>query len=118
MLETAERKPDSYDRYVDDCLVVWMHGYARLQEFIVHCNSQHPNIRFTWECTAGGDPVNYMDLKINIDSDNKLTQELFLKPSDSGVSLNFESCVPRHQKTSVATQHFRRAAALSSNLTA
>ena len=118
MLETAERKPDSYDRYVDDCLVVWTHGYARLQEFIGHCNNQHPNIRFTWECTAGGDPVNYMDLKINIDSDNKLTHELFQKPSDSGVSLNFESCVPRHQKTSVATQHFRRAAALSSNPTA
>ena len=58
-----------------------------------------------------------MNLKISIVSDNKLTHELSQKPSDSGVSLNLEleSCVPRHPKTSVATQHFRRAVALSSN---
>ena len=30
MLETAERELDSYDRYVDDCLMVWTHEYARL----------------------------------------------------------------------------------------
>ena len=78
--------------------------------------SSNAIIRAVKKCCV--DPVNYMDLKINIDSDNKLTHELFLKPSDGGVSLNFESCVPRHQKTSVATQHFRRAAALSSNPTA
>ena len=118
MLVTATRKPQSYDRYVDDCLVVWTHGHAHLQEFIAHCNNQHPNIRFTWDCTAGGDSVNYMDLKISHDLDNGLVYELFQKPSDSGVSLNFESCVPRHQKSSVATQHFRRAVALSSNPTA
>ena len=126
MLVTAARKPQSYDRYayVDDCLVVWTHGHghghghAHLREFIAHCNNQHPNIRFTWDCTAGGDSVNYMDLKISIDLDNELVYELFQKPSDSGVSLNFEPCVPRHQKPSVATQHFRRAVALSSNPTA
>ena len=65
--------------------------------------------------TAGGDSVNYMDLMI---LDNRLVNELFQKPSDSGVSLNFESCVPRHQKSSVATHYFRRAVALSSNPTA
>ena len=63
------------------------------------CTSSHPlfqrnNIRFTWECTAGWDPVNYMDLKISIDSDNKLTHELFQKPSDSGVNLNLSRVSP------------------------
>ena len=98
--------------------MAWTHGHAHLREFIANCNNQHPNIRFTWDSTAGGDSVNYMDWKISFDLDNRLVYELFQKPSDSGVSLNFDSCVPRHQKSSVATHYFRRAVALSSNPTA
>ena len=117
MLQTAELKPESYDRYVDDCLMVWTHGEANLLGFIDHCNKQHPSIRFTWESTAGGQPVSFMDLSISIKS-NGLVYELYQKPSDSGVNLNFTSCVPEHVKTAVATQQFRRAEAISSNATA
>ena len=47
--------------------------------------------------------------------DNQLEYELFQKPSDSGVNLNFESSIPRHVKESVAALQFRRATTLSSN---
>lgn len=118
MIRTSELKPESYDRYVDDCLMVWQHGEANLLKFIDHCNQQHPDIRFTWESTANKNPVSFMDLMISIGADQRLEYELYQKPSDSGVNLNFESCIPKHVKLSVATQQFRRAERLSSSLAA
>ena len=115
MLATAEKKPEFYDRYVDDCLMAWLHGEENLKEFIKHCNNQHPHIKFTWNHSLSGKPVDFMDLAITINEELQLEYELFQKPSDSGVGLNFNSSVPTSQKLSVATQHFRRAASLSSS---
>ena len=41
-------KRASYDRYVDECLMVWNHGETELTRFLKHCIQQHPNIQFTW----------------------------------------------------------------------
>ena len=117
MLRTAKHKPESYDRYVDDGLMVWLHGEAKLVEFMDHCNHQNPNIRFTWDSTAQGNPVNFMDLQLTINQNNQLEYGLYQKPSNSGVNLNFNSCIPQQVKISVASQQFRRAETLSSNLT-
>ena len=117
MLESAIFKPETYDRYVDDCLMIWCHGEAELLRFMEHCNSQHRSIRFTWETSLERRPVSYMDTAIEINSHNFLEFELFQKPSDSGVNLNFQSCIPQHVKRSVATQQFHRARTLSSNPT-
>ena len=54
-------------------------------------------------------------MKISVEENNCLDYELFWKPSDGGVNLNFESCVQRYVKESVAEQQFRRAKALSSS---
>ena len=43
-------------------------------------------------------------LLIKVEENNRLEYELFQKPSDSGVSLDIGSCVPRHVKDSVAKQ--------------
>ena len=115
MLQRAELRPESYDRYVDDCIMVWKHGEANLQRFVDHCNQQHPSICFTWESTAQGNPVSYMDLKLSLEGDNQLVYELYQKPTDSGVNLNFESGVPQNVKMSVAVQQFLRANTLSSS---
>ena len=47
LLATAVQQPKFYDRYVDDIIMGWMHGKGALTEFVDHCNSQHPSIRFT-----------------------------------------------------------------------
>ena len=73
--------------------MVLTNGHVRLREFIDRWNNKHPNIRFTWDCTAEGDPV-IRDLKIIIDFNNMLVYELFQKPSESNVSLKSESCPP------------------------
>ena len=59
-----------------------------------------------------------MDMAITITSNFQLEYELYQKPSDSGVNLNFASFIPRHVKTSVARQQFRRAIELSSDIKA
>ena len=115
MLTTARKSPEFFNRYVDDCLMAWTHGEEELLEFLRHSNSQHPNIRFTWEYSSQGRSVNYMDMSIKVTEEQQLEYGLYQKPSDSGVNLNFESAIPENLKMSVATQQFRRAANLSSN---
>ena len=116
MLSTAEKKPQFYKRYVDDCLLAWLHGEEALRKFIEHCNAQHVCINFTSVQTKknNGYTVPFMDMSITI-KDCKLDYELYRKPTDSGVNLNFNSAVPLTTKMSVATQQFRRAALLSSS---
>ena len=115
MLQTAERRPEFYYRFVDDCLLAWTHGKENLEKFLKHCNEQHPSIRFTWETSLGTSDVNYMDMRVRVQDDWQIEIELYQKPSESGVNLNFYSAIPKATKESVATQQFRRAISLSSN---
>ena len=115
MLQSSSLKPEVYHRFVDDCLMIWCHGETELLHFIDHCNAQHPTIHFTWESSLQEKHVSYMDMALSISSDEQLEYELFQKPSDSGVNMHFNSCVPRFMKMSVVQQQFRRATALSSN---
>ena len=114
MLRTAIRQPEFFVRYVDDCLMAWLHGEEELERFLSHCNEQHPNIRFTWE-TSCKTPVSFMDMSISIGTGGIIEYQLYQKPADSGVSLNYLSAIPMSVKMGVATQQFRRALALSSD---
>ena len=46
-------KPRLYCRYMDDCILVWLHGMAALMKFIEFMNSRHPDINSNTciECT-------------------------------------------------------------------
>ena len=61
MLRTTKDKPESYERCVDDGLVVWPHGKTRLVEFMDHCNHPTPNIGCTWDSSTEGNSVKVMD---------------------------------------------------------
>ena len=63
---------------------------------------------------TNGTPVSFMDLSVII-RENRLIHELYRKPSDSGVNLNFDSQIPNGVKMAVATEQFRRANELSSS---
>ena len=114
MLRTAEKQPEFFDRYVDDCLMAWIHGQEELERFLNHCNEQHPSIKFTWETSAHGSLVNFMDMSVSITPDGTIDYQLYQKQSDSGVNLNYDSAIPMNVKMAVATQQFRRALSLSS----
>ena len=72
IIRTSELRPESYDRYVDDCLMVWQHVEENLLKIIGPCNHQHTNIPFTWESTASKKPVSFMGLMIRIGADQRL----------------------------------------------
>ena len=80
MLQTAERRPEFYYRYVDDCLLAWTHGKENLDKLIKHCNEQHPSIRLTWETSLGTSDVNYMDMRVRVRDDWQIGIELYQKP--------------------------------------
>ena len=103
-------KPEVYRRYIDDCLVVWIHGLTKLLEFVDFLNSRHPNIKFTIEHTEQNEnhQVSYLDLQVGVD-EGRIDWELFIKPSHSGVHLSFDSALPIQVKMSVAVEQFRRA---------
>jgi hypothetical protein len=60
-LDTADRKPAKWLRYVDDTFVVWPHEPVRLQQFIHHVNSHKPKIKFTKEVEAN-DILSFLDV--------------------------------------------------------
>ena len=109
-IASAPFKPRLYKRYIDDCLVVWLHGLERLLEFVEFMNSRHPNIKFTIEHTEQNEEqsVSYLDMSVSVDK-GFLSWELFMKPSHSGVHLSYDSALPVEVKRSVALEQFRRA---------
>ena len=66
MLQTAPNKLASYDRYVEDCLLLWTHSETKLIRLIDHCSQKHASISFTGESTVSTGSVSFMDLTINI----------------------------------------------------
>ena len=80
-------KPCLYRRYIDDCILVWLHGVRKLVEFVSFMNNRHPD---------------------SVQSD-VLQTELFVKPSHSGLNLSYMSSLPMDVKKSVAWEQFRRA---------
>ena len=98
-------KPRLYRRYIDDCILVWLHGRRKLVEFVSFMNNRHPDIKFTVECThdANSHTISYLDLSISVQS-GVLQTELFVKPSHSGVHLSYMSSLPMDVKKSVARQ--------------
>ena len=48
-LNSAQKKPSCWYRYVDDTFVIWSHGREELDEFLKYLNSIHPKIQFTME---------------------------------------------------------------------
>ena len=93
MVETAERHHVHDPMSAATWMTVWWYGHMDMR---VSKSSLSTALR---DCTARGDPVTaYTNMKIAIDLNNRLVYEPFQKLSDSGVSLNFESSVPQHQK--------------------
>ncbi|XP_065194972.1 uncharacterized protein LOC135826269 [Sycon ciliatum] len=108
-LSTATVKPDLYKRYIDDCILLWRHGWKGLTALLDHFNGQHTTIKFTMEHSVNEtQSVNFLDLALSVRG-NSIEWELYVKPSHNGVHLSYESCLPWSCKRAVATNQFSRA---------
>ena len=97
-LENEDFKPYCWKRYIDDIFFVWTHGWEKLNIFLVNLNNANPNIKFTHD--ASEDQVNFLDITVAL-KENKITTNLYCKPTDCHQYLHYDSCHPDHSKRSI-----------------
>ena len=97
-LNTQEYLPLVWYRYIDDIFFIWTHGEEKLKFFLDDLNKYHPNINFTHE--SNKECINFLDLKVSL-LDNKLSTDLYIKPTDRHQYLHYSSSHPDHTKKSI-----------------
>lgn len=107
-LSTQKIKPLLYKRFLDDIFIIWTDTQENLINFIESFNKAHPDITFTY--TYSRTEINFLDVHVKV-KDGSLTSNVYKKPTDRQQYLHFDSCHPRHCKTSIPysqAHRFRR----------
>ena len=86
-----EFRPIKYNRYVDDCFLVFK-CKSHTDKFLEYLNNKHRNISFTVE-QEQNKQLPFLDIMITRDGDSLVT-DVYRKPTYTGLGLNFYSFVP------------------------
>ncbi|XP_072020239.1 uncharacterized protein [Amphiura filiformis] len=97
-LSVATKKPLIWLRYIDDVFLIWTHGEEELDNFIAHCNTRHPTIKFTAERSCNS--ISFLDVMVGLQN-GFLETDLYSKPTDTHQCLLWSSCHPKHTKQSL-----------------
>ena len=97
-LQTRNRIPLMWCRYIDDVLAIWTHGVPCLDPFLQELNSYHTTIKFTADWLAK--EVAFLDTRVYV-KNGKLETDLLIKPTNKHRYLHTKSCYPEHCKTSI-----------------
>ena len=97
-----------YCRYVDDTLVLVKEDQS--DKILKAFNSFHSNLRFTAEKFENED-VHFLDLKIM----NNGEINIYVKDTNSGLCINYDSHEPWYTKTAWIRALYRRAHKICSN---
>ena len=103
---TYPKQPLFWKRYLDNCVLVWLHGEEELQKFLAHLNACHPTIKFTMEWSL--DKINFLDTTLHKDHDGTLWTDLYCKSTDSHSYLHYTSAHLSHCKCSLPFSQFLR----------
>ena len=87
--------PEFFKRFIDHMhlLMVWLNGEELLLCFFDHVNRAHSSISFTM---AYGGSVHYLDAALTIVDDDRISSDLYTKPTDSHQYLLPSSNRPPH----------------------
>ncbi|XP_046406336.1 uncharacterized protein LOC124171238 [Ischnura elegans] len=107
-IETYQKKPKLWLRYVDDTFVVWPHGAEELDKSLCHLNQQHPRIQFTTEKEEDG-KLAFLDVLVKRKGDGRLGHAVYRKPTHTDRYLMATSHHHPAQKASVVSSLFHRA---------
>lgn len=91
-------KPLYYRRFLDDIFIIWNHDEGSLQQFIWDFNELHPSIKFTHSISKTS--INFLDVTVSVKNE-RLSTNLYRKPTDQQMYLHFNSSHPRHCKTGI-----------------
>ena len=98
ILQTVDKTPTVWWRYIDDIFAIWPHGEECLEQFIHTINNIHSTIKFTAEWS--NESVTFLDVNIFL-KDGHIVTDLFTKPTDTHQYLHQRSCHPSHQKSTI-----------------
>ena len=87
----------NWKRFLDDCIILWNSNIS-LEDFQNDLNELDSNIKFTMERSKSNLP--FLDVMIKIHG-NKITTDVYSKPTDTHMYLNFNSCHPKHIKINI-----------------
>ena len=110
-LETENKLPTFYKRYVDDTLSV-MPDLTAASEFLTTLNESHPSINFTMELEENG-KLPFLGMNV-IRNGCRLDTTVYRKPTDTGLLLHYHSHVDARYKRSLLNTMLNRAFKLSS----
>ena len=102
----------NWKRFLDDCFILWTKSKQDLLDFEKMINSLHPDIRFTSECSDIQLP--FLDVLVKKEG-SKLETDIYYKPTDSKLYLLFNSCHPKHTRTSIPYSLARRIRSIVTN---
>ena len=100
--------PHLWKRYVDDCFGTLTGNLQDVDKLFEYVNSLNPSIQFTHE--ASRESVDFLDMTLRLDTGNReIAYELFVKPSNKGIFLNYTSAHPMSMIRNTAKGEVRRA---------
>jgi hypothetical protein len=88
-----DSKLEGYFRYVDDILIIYKDNTTNIGKFLSLFNNINPEVTFTVEQKKKDNRLNLLDITITKDA-NKLTYEIYRKPTTSDTIIPKESCHP------------------------
>jgi len=117
ILESTQKKPKYYRRYIDDILMIWEYSEEDLDRFIESMNSFHHSIKFTVEKSL--EKVTFLDINILKDetflSTNKLSVETHIKKTNKLAYVHRSSYHPTSTGKGIAIGEAKRYLRTNSN---
>ena len=98
-MDTHDQTPEVWWEFIDDIFYVWNHGSEELERWLQRLNNFHDTIKFTMENSRT--EVNFLDTTVKRGSDNKLYTDLYIKPINTNIYLNYNSAYPPSTKRSI-----------------
>ena len=95
----SEYLRENWKRFLDDCFIIWRH-HTDLDEFVNDLNALHPAIEFTMNKSQ--EEIPFLDVLVKL-AGTCVSTDLYCKPTDKHMYLNFHSCHPKHIKIYLST---------------
>ena len=92
------KQPLFYKRFIDDGFGMWTDGENSLKEFATYANSMYKNIKI--ELRYSHTNIEFLDTLVQLEN-GKLATDLYSKPPDKHLFLQWKSNHPSHTKNAV-----------------
>lgn len=109
-LNSCHLQPAFYARFIDDIILIWLHGYEAFLDFFGIFNSTDPSIKFTYDYNSNS--IAFLDVRIykgpRFSRNGILDTRLYFKPTDTHQLLHKSSFHPKHTFDSIVKSQVLR----------